>query len=119
MSSMRDTASGRPSSSLQHLQRAQVLAESIRPRAVELQPIAIRPHSPMPYQVARVLMAEQVFSRSHWAGVELSQRGLQRIVERVSRLLVPEEWILAQHLGVRNRGLKIEAPIRIHRKLRL
>src|ERR1700722_18910393 len=106
MSSMRDTASGRPSSSLQHLQRAQVLAESIRQRAVELQPISIRPHSPMPYQVARVLMAEQVFARSHWARVELSQRGLQRIVERVSCLLIPEERILPQHLCICNRGLK-------------
>ena len=105
--------------SLQHLQGALILAQAVGQRAVELQPVAVRAHAAVAQQVARILMAEQVFAGGHGPGVELRQRRLQRIVQRIAGLLVPEQRIVAQHFGVGDRGLQIEAAIGVHRELRL
>ena len=100
-------------------ERALVLAQPVRQRAVELQPVAVRPHAAVAQQVARVLMREQVLAGRHRAGIELGERGLQREVERVARLLVPEQRIVAQHLGVGDRVLERQAPVGVDRELRL
>ena len=101
------------------LQRALVLAEPIRQRAIELQPVAVGAHAAVAQQVARVLMAEQVLPSRHRAGIEIGERRLQLVVERIARLLVPEQRIVAQHLGIGDRGFEIEAPVGIDRKLRI
>src|SRR5262249_62149704 len=88
-------------------------------RAVELEEIAVRPHAAVAHEVARILVAEQVLARRHRAGIELGECGLQREVERVARLLVPENRILAQHLCAGDRLLEREAAVRIDRELRL
>src|SRR3954469_14046115 len=44
MAAVRDAAAPRPTALLEHIERAQVLDEPIRERAIELQPIAVRPH---------------------------------------------------------------------------
>ena len=84
----------------EHRERALVLAQAVGERAVELQPVAVRPHAAVAQQIARVLVAEQVLAGRHRARIELGERGLQRVVERIARLLVPEQRIVAQHLGV-------------------
>ena len=76
---------------------------AVRQRAVELQPVAVRPHAAVAQQIARVLVAEQVLAGRHRPRIELGERGLQLIVERIARLLVPEQRIVAQHLGVGDR----------------
>ena len=62
-------------------------------------------------------MAEKILAGGHRPGVELRKRRLQMKVERVARFLVPEQRIVAQHLGIRDRRFEIEAPVRIHREL--
>ncbi len=64
-------------------------------------------------------MAEQVLAGRHRAGIELRQRGLQRIVERIAGLLVPEQRIVAQHLGIGDRGFQIEPAVGVDRELRV
>src|SRR5438477_2018426 len=53
---MRDAAARRPAALPEHIEGAQVLDQPVRQRAVELQPIAIRPHATIAQQIARVLM---------------------------------------------------------------
>lgn len=62
-------------------------------------------------------MAEQILAGRHRRGIELGERSLQRVVEGIAGLLVPEQRIIAQHLGVGDRGLQIEAAVGIDRKL--
>ena len=64
-------------------------------------------------------MAEEVFPCSHRTIVVISQSCLQRIVERITRLFIPEQRVVLQHSRVRNRRLQIEPSIRIHGKLRV
>ena len=71
---------------LQHVQRALVFAEAVGQRAIELQPVAVGPHAAVAKQIARVLMAEQVFAGRHRAGIEFGERRLQLEVERDRRL---------------------------------
>ena len=117
VAAVRNAAARRPSGGADDLEGAQILAQAVGERAVELQPVAVRAHAAVAQQVARILMAEEVFAGGHGSGVELGERGLQRKVERVARLLVPEERIVAQHLGVGDRGLEIEAAIGVHGEL--
>ncbi len=56
--------------------RALEFDESIRQRRIELQPVAIGAHPAVAQQIARVLVAEEVFARGHRAGIELGERGL-------------------------------------------
>ena len=70
-------------------------------------------------QVARVLMAEQVLAGRHRRRIEFGQRRLQRVVERIAGLLVPEQRILPQHLGVGDRGFQIEAAVGVDGELRV
>ena len=119
MAAVRNAAARRPAVRLQHRERALIFAQPIRQRAVELQPVAVGPHAAIADQVARVLMAEQVLAGRHRARIELGERGLQMVVERIAGFLVPEQRIVAQHLGVGDRGLEIEAAVGIDRELRL
>src|ERR1017187_547766 len=73
MPAVRDATARRPAGSLHNFQRPQVLAKPIRQCAIELQPIAVRPHSAVAKQVARILVAEEVFTYGHWAIVVISQ----------------------------------------------
>src|ERR1017187_10804072 len=65
MPTVRDATTRRPAGSLHNFQRPQVLAKPIRQCAIELQPIAVRPHSAVAKQVARILVAEEVFTYGH------------------------------------------------------
>ena len=91
----------------------------VRQCAVELQPVPIRPHAPVSQQIPRILMAEEVLSGRHRSWIEVGQGRLQRIIERIAGLLVPEQRILAQELGVSDGGFEIEPAVRIDRELRL
>src|SRR5215207_6034887 len=81
--------------------------------------IAVRAHATIPQQVAGVLMAKQVLAGGHRPRIELGQRRLQREVQGIANLLVPEQRILAQHLGVSDALLQRQAPVRIDRELSL
>jgi hypothetical protein len=63
-------------------------------------------------------VAEEVLAGRHWAGIELRERRLQMEVERIARFLLPEQWIVAQHLRVGDRRFEIEASVRVHGELR-
>ena len=106
----------RPAELCQNVERAQVLDEAVGQRAIELQPVAIGPHAAVAQQIAGVLMREQVLAGRHRARIELRQRGLQRIVERIADLLVPEQRIVAQHPGVGDAGLEVEAAVGVDRE---
>ena len=101
------------------IERAQVFDEAVGQGAIELQPVAVGPHAAVAQQVAGVLVREQVLAGRHRAGIELGQRRLQRVVERIADLLVPEQRVVAQHLGVGDGGLEVEAPVGVDRELRL
>ncbi len=98
---------------MQDVERSQIFDQAIGQRTIELKPIAIGPHATMAKQVARILVREQVLTGGHGAGVEFGKCGLQSVIERIADLLVPEQRILAQHLGVGDRCFKIEATVRI------
>ena len=119
VSAMRDAAARRPAELLEHIERAQVFDEAVGQRAIELQPIAVGPHAAVAQEVAGVLVREQVLARRHGAGVELGQGRLQRVVEGIADLLVPEQRVVAQHLGIGDGGLEVEAPVGVDRELRL
>ena len=71
----------------------------------------------MANQVARILMAEQIFPGGHGAGIKIAKGGLQRVVERVTRFFVPEQRKFAQHFGVGNCGFQIEATVGVNCQL--
>src|SRR5689334_20033594 len=100
VAAMRDAAARRPAMRMQDFERALIFAEAIGQRAIELQPVAVRAHAAIADEIARVLMAEQVFAGRHRRGIELRERGLERVVEGIAGLLVPEQRIVPQHLGV-------------------
>src|SRR3546814_11823074 len=64
---------------------AQVFHQTVAERAVELQPVAVRPHAAMAQQVARVLVREQILAGRHRAGVVPWALGLWRVRERIAR----------------------------------
>src|SRR5229473_4938979 len=66
-----------------------------------------------------ILMAEQVFAGRHRCGIEFRQRSLQLEIEGIASLLIPEQRIVAQHPGVRDRGLKIEPAVGVDGEPRL
>ena len=103
VAAVRDAAAARPAVLVQHVQRAQVFDQAVAERAVELQPVAVGAHAAVADQVARILHREQVLAGRHRLVVVAAQGGLQLEVERVARLLVPEQIVLAQRLGVGDR----------------
>ena len=102
----------------QHGQRALVFAQPVGQRAIELQPVAVRTHPAVADQVARVLVAEEIFTGRHRPRIELRKCGLELEIEGISGLLVPEQRIVAQHPGVGDRGLQVEPAIGIDGELR-
>ena len=116
---MRNAAPPRPAGVLQHRQGPLVFAQPVGQRAVELQPVAVRAHAAVADQVARILVAEQVLAGRHRPRIELGQRRLQLVVQRIAGFLVPEQRILAQHPGVVDRGCEIEAAVGIDRQSRV
>ena len=64
-------------------------------------------------------MAEQILAGRHWSRIKIRECGLQRVVERITRLFEPEQRVFAQRLGVGNGGLKIKAAIGINRESRV
>ncbi len=113
MSAMGHDAPARPALLRQHLERAQILDQPVGERAVELQEVAIGAHAAIAQQVARILMREQVLAGGGGALVAAAQFGLEGIVERIARLLVPEQAIGRERLGIGERGVEIEAAIGI------
>ena len=47
----------------------------------------------------------------------LRQFGLQLVIERIARFLIPEQSYSRQSARIGNRRLQIEPPVRIHRQL--
>jgi hypothetical protein len=115
---VRNAAGPRPAFRLEHLEHALVLAQAVRERAVELQPVAIGTQSAVAEEVARVLMAEEVLPRRHRPRILRGQRRLQGVVEGIARLLEPEERVLPQHARIGDRGRKVEAAVRVHGQAR-
>ena len=111
VAAVRDAAARRPAVVLEHLQRPQIFDQAVRQGAIELQPVAVAAHPAVPDQVARVLHREQVLAGRHRRRVVLRESRLQRVVERVTGLLVPEEAVRLQRPGVRDGRLQIEAPV--------
>ena len=119
VAAMRDAAGGRPAELRQHVEGAQVLDQAVGQGAVELQPVAVRPHAAVAQEVAGVLVREQVLAGGHRARIEFRDRRLQGVVEGVADLLVPEQRVLPQHLGVGDAGLEVEASVHVDGELRL
>ena len=117
VAAVRDAAAGRPAVFLEHVQGAQVLHQAVAQRTVELQPVAVRAHAAISDQVACVLHREQIFARRHRVLVVVAQRGLELEVERVARLLVPEQVVLRQRLGIGDGGVEVEASVGVHAQL--
>ena len=117
MPAVRTATAWRPAVFFQHAERAQIFHQTIRQRAVELQPVAIAAHAAMANQVACVLHRKQIFTRGHRVFVMLRQLGLQLIVERIACFFVPEQAIRLQRLGVFDGGFQIKAAIGIHRQI--
>ena len=90
MTAVRNHAPRSPAELFRLLEHPHIFDETVGECAVELQVIAIRPHARVAQEVACVLMGEEVFTRRHGPIVALGQFRLQRVVERVARLLVPE-----------------------------
>src|SRR5436189_6182390 len=65
MAAMWNAACRRPSVRLQYLERALVLAQSVRERAVELKPVAVGAHSTVAQQIACIMMTEEVLAGVH------------------------------------------------------
>ena len=63
-------------------------------------------------------MTEEVLAGGHRTRIELRERRLQMVVERIARFLVPEERIVAQHLRISDRRFEVEASVRIDGELR-
>ena len=101
----------------QDVQCPEVFNETVGQSTVELQPVAVRTHAAVTQQIAGVLVREEVFSRRHRTGIEVRDGGLEGIVERIADLLIPEQRVLAQHLGIGDAGLEIEATVGIDGEL--
>ena len=104
--------------SAQHVEGAQVLHQAVRQGAVELQPVAVGPHAAVAQEVAGILVREQVLAGRHRSGIERAERRLERVVERVAGLLVPEQRIVPQHPGIGDGGLEVEAAVGVHGEAR-
>ena len=105
---------------LQHVQRAQVFAQPVGQRAIELQPVAVGPHAAVADQVARVLHGEQVLAGRH----RLPDRTRPAPPAARSRAGSPassyqNSGYVAQRLGVGDRGLEVEAAVGIDGELRV
>ena len=111
---MRDAARGRPAVLPEHLQRAQVLDQSIRQGTVKLQPVAVAPHAAVANEIARILHRKQVLAGGHRLVVVIGELSLQCVIERVARLLIPEEVILRQLLCVGNGSGQIKTTIGVN-----
>ncbi|MCD6059206.1 MAG: hypothetical protein K0Q89_2736 [Thermomicrobiales bacterium] len=98
----------------EHVEGAQILDESVREGAVELEDIAVRSHPAVADQIARVVDRKEVLARCQGIGIDLAQPGLQLVVEWVSRLLVPAQAVRRQRVGVGNGGLQIEAAVGVN-----
>jgi transglutaminase-like putative cysteine protease len=117
VTAMRDAAGGGPAGLVQDFEGAEIFAQTVGQGAVELQPIAVGAHAAMAEQVAGVLMAEEVFAGGHRGGVEFGERGLQRVVQRITGFFIPEERVVAEDLGVGDGGLEVEAAVGVDREL--
>ena len=94
MPTVGDAPRRRPAMLPQHVQRAQILDQSVAQGAVELQPIAVWTHAGVANKVARILHREQVFAGGHAVRVMFRELGLQLVIQWIAGLLVPEQWIL-------------------------
>ena len=101
---------------LDHLERPQVLDEPVGERAVELEPVPVRAHAAVPQEVPRVLVREQVLPGGHRPRVRLRELRLELEVERVPGLLVPEQAVGLEGVGVRPGGRQIEPAVGVHRE---
>src|SRR5215218_935970 len=108
----------RPAVLVQHVEDAQVLDQSIREGAIELEHVPIRSHPAVANQIACILHREEVLARRQGIGIDLAQSGLQLVVERVSRLLIPAQAIGRQRVAIGNGGLQIEATVGIDSQVR-
>ena len=97
---------------------AQVLDQPVGEGAVELEPITIGAHAAVPQQVARVLHREEVLAGGQRPFVRARQLGLQLVVERIARLLVPEQPVARECPRVGEGGGEIEAAVRVYRERR-
>ena len=73
----------------QHAECAQIFDQPVAQRAVELQPVTIGSHAAIADEVACFLHREQILAGRHRPPVDLAERGLQRVIERIADLLEP------------------------------
>ena len=64
-------------------------------------------------------MAEEILAGRHGSGIEFRERGLKLEIQRITGLLVPEQWIFAQHFCICDRGLQIEPAVGVDGELRV
>src|SRR6202035_2495405 len=117
MPAMRNTAARGPSVLLQHIQNPQVLDQTVAEGAIELQDVAIRAHTCVAKQSARILNRKKIFSRSNRILIVIGQPRLQFIIERIAGFFVPSQMVGFQGMRVSNRCLEIKTSIRVHREL--
>src|SRR6476659_11081037 len=104
VAALRAAALRRPAVALQHVERPQIFDEAIAQRAIELQPVAVSPHAAVADEIARVLHGEEVLAGRRRLIVMLREFRLQFEIEGIAGLLVPEEIVGRESLGIIDRG---------------
>src|ERR1700730_10900108 len=115
MATMWNATTRAPSILFQHVQYPQVFDQSVAECTIELKDVAIRSHSRVPKQIARILHGKDVFPCCHWALIVTGKLCLQFIIERISSFLVPTQLVRLKSTRVSNCGLKVKTSIRVHR----
>ncbi len=108
----------RPAFRRHHRDDIDGLAHAVGECGVELHEVQVRAHAAEAQQVARILERKQVLTGRDRAGIGRGHGRIEGKIERVARLLVPGEAVSAHRVCVAERGLLIEAAVRVHRELR-
>src|SRR6478735_8871450 len=116
VSAVRDAAAGGPAVLAQHGLDPQVLGQPVAQRRVDLDDVAVRAHPAVADQVAGVGQREQVLSGRDAAGVVLGHGRVEGVVQRVADLLVPEQVVRLDRLGVGQRLVQGEPAVDVDRE---
>src|SRR6476661_5898237 len=108
VAAVRDAAAGGPAVLAQHVLDPQVLGQAVAQRRVDLDDVAVRAHPAVADQVAGVRQGEQVLAGGDAAPVMLGHGRVERVVQRVADLLVPEQVVGLDRLGVGQGLVQVE-----------
>src|SRR6478752_3553729 len=116
VSAVRDAAAGGPAVLAQPVLDPQVLGQPVAQRRVDLDDVAVRAHPAVADQVAGVGQGEQILAGRDPAPVVLGHGRVQGVVQRVADLLVPEQVVRLDRLGVGQRLVQGEPAVDVDRE---